>query len=360
MTTLQTPQTYSRYRLVIGGLILAAHLTIGLNFFSVSPVLPLIIDDFGISRATAGLLVALALLMHAFFGLPGGWLVARFGLNRVYAVSWLLMGASVLTAVAPNFTSLLMVRVAYGIGFGVIIPATGPLLMQWFRPKEIVLMNGLDIAVLSLGVALSVSTAAPLADAVGWENSLGIFGATGLLGAVLWVLLGRTRGSALAPSTGIGLGEVWGVLRNRTILLLVGADCLVFMQYTALTSWLPTFYNEVREMTLNQAGFITGLLPLVGVFAVLVGGVLPLRFNARRPFFIIPGLFVGIGGLGSFLLGSDAWIYVAIVFLGIGSWSYAPKLLSLPMELPGITQEKVAVVWGAFVTVSGIGMFVSP
>ena len=366
MTTLQTVSSgsqthrYQRYRFVIGGLILFAHFSVGINFFVVAPLFPLIIDDFGVSRATVSLLIALALLIHSFFGLPGGILAVRFGLKRMYFLGWLLMGLSVLSAVAPNFGSLLVLRLAFGIGFGAIIPASGPLLMQWFRPREVTIMNGLDIAALSLGVALSVSVAAPLANTMGWQNTLSVFGGITLFGAVLWGILGKVTADARTSGKGISLKEVGSVLRNRTIQILVIADALVFMQYTALTSWLPTFYNEIRGMSLTEAGFITGLLPFVGVFAVLVGGFLPLRFESKKPFFIVPGLLLALGGLGSFLIDSTFGIYVSIVLLGIGSWSYAPTLLSLPIELPDMTPEKVAVVWGTFVTVSGLGMFVSP
>ncbi len=322
--------------------------------------MPLIIDDFGVSRATASLLIALALLVHSFFGLPGGILAVRFGLKRMYFLSWLMVAVPVLSALAPDFWTLLMLRLVYGVGFGAIIPATGPLLMQWFRPREVTIMNGLDMAALSLGVALSVFVAAPLADAVGWQNTLSVFGGLALFGAVAWAVLGRVAPGAPATDAGISLTEVWSVLRNRTILLLVAADGLVFMNYTALTSWLPAFYNEIRGMSLTQAGFVTGLLPFVGVFAVLVGGFLPLRFASKRPFFIVPGILLGLGGLGSFLVDNTLGIYVSVILLGIGSWSYAPTLLSLPMGLPGMTPQKVAVVWGTFVTVSGLGMFVSP
>ena len=349
-----------RYRFVIGGLILFAHFSVGINFFVVAPLLPLIIDDFGVSRATASLLIALALLVHSFFGLPGGILAVRFGLKRMYFLSWLMVAVPVLSALAPDFWTLLMLRLVYGVGFGAIIPATGPLLMQWFRPREVTIMNGLDMAALSLGVALSVFVAAPLADAVGWQNTLSVFGGLALFGAVAWAVLGRVAPGAPATDAGISLTEVWSVLRNRTILLLVAADGLVFMNYTALTSWLPAFYNEIRGMSLTQAGFVTGLLPFVGVFAVLVGGFLPLRFASKRPFFIVPGILLGLGGLGSFLVDNTLGIYVSVILLGIGSWSYAPTLLSLPMGLPGMTPQKVAVVWGTFVTVSGLGMFVSP
>lgn len=349
-----------RYRFVIAGLILFAHFSVGINFFVVAPLFPLIIDEFGVSRATASLLIALALLVHSFFGLPGGIIAVRFGLKRMYFLGWFLMGLLVLSAVAPNFGTLLVLRLAYGIGFGAIIPATGPLLMQWFRPKEVTIMNGLDMAALSLGVALSVSVAAPLANAMDWENTLALFGGIAMAGAVAWGIFGKVEPGTRASEAGISIKEVMSVLRNRTILLLVAADALVFMQYTALTSWLPTFYHEVRSMSLTQAGFITGLLPFVGVLAVLVGGFLPLKIASKKPFFIVPGLLLGLGGLGSFLIDSNLAIYVSIILLGIGSWSYAPTLLSLPMELPGMTPEKVAVVWGTFVTVSGIGMFISP
>ncbi len=116
---------YPRYRFVIGGLILFAHFSVGINFFVVAPLLPLIIDDFGVNRTTASLLIALALLIHSFFGLPGGILAVRFGLKRMYFLSWLMIGLSVLSAVTPNFGTLLMLRLVYGIGFGAIIPATG-------------------------------------------------------------------------------------------------------------------------------------------------------------------------------------------------------------------------------------------
>ena len=351
---------YPRYRFVIGALILFAFFSVGLNFFVVAPLLLVIIDDFEINRTTASLLISLALLIHAFFGLPGGILAVRFGLKRMYFISWFLIGLSVFSAVAPNFGTLLMLRLAYGIGFGVIIPTTGPLLMQWFRPKEITVMNGLNIAAMTLGIAISVSTAAPLANALGWQNTLSVFGGIALIGAIAWAIFGVDHSDARSSGPRISRTEVLDVLRNRTILLLVAADALVWMQYTALTTWLPAFYNEVRGMSLTESGFITGLLPFVGIFAVLVGGFLPLRFASRKPFFIIPGILLVLGGFGSFLMAGTPGIFIAVVLLGIGTWSYAPTLLTLPMELPGMTQDKVAVVWGTFVTVSGIGMFVSP
>ena len=158
-------------------------------------------------------------------------MIGRIGLKRGFGAAWLLVGLMVLSAWATDFPTLLALRLGYGVGFAVILTATGPLLMQWFPPKEVLIMNSLNTAVISLGIALSVSTAAPIASLMGWQNALGLFGAVGLAGAVGWVFFGRTSDAGVKESSPhISLNGVVGVLRSRTILLLVAADAGVLIQ----------------------------------------------------------------------------------------------------------------------------------
>ena len=67
-----------------------------------------------------------------------------------------------------------------------------------------------------------------------------------------------------------------------------------------------------------------------------------------------------LGGLGAFLFGNVLGIYASVVVLGIGSWFYVPALLTIPMRLAGATPERVAAVWGSYMTFSGLGMFIFP
>ena len=349
-----------RYRLVIAGLVILAHFSVGLNVFSISPLLGDVISDYGVNRSAAGLLIALTMLVFAGFGLPGGVVVTRIGLKRSYTLGWWLVSLTALSFLAPNYFSLLALRLSFGLGFALVLITTGPLLLQWFRPKEVLVMNGLNTAVLSLGIALSVALASPLAGVMGWQDSLSVFGAVGLLGAVAWIVLGKVPVRAVQTSGAIPFRLISRLLRNRQIMLLILADAGALVQYTALTAWLPAFYSEVRGMSPTQAGFVTGLLPFIGVFAVLLGAFLPLRFGTPRSYFIWPGVLVAIGGPGSFLLGNPAGIYLALVMVGIGSWLYVPTLLARTMELTGRDPERVAVVWGLLITFGGLGMFVAP
>ena len=124
------------YRFVIGGLTLWAHFAGGASFQALSPVLPLISEEYGIGHATAGLLVGVVLIIMGAFGLPGGIIAGRLGLRKTYTAAWLLMSLMTLVALSPGFGGLLALRVAFGLGMAAMLPATAPLLMQWFRPKE--------------------------------------------------------------------------------------------------------------------------------------------------------------------------------------------------------------------------------
>ncbi|MCI0845583.1 MAG: MFS transporter [Chloroflexi bacterium] len=350
----------SRYRIVIAGLILAAHLAVGLNMFAVSPILLIIIDDLSINRATAGLLVAMPMLVAAIFGLPGGLITMRLGLRRTYGAAWVAMGLLALSPLAPNFLAILTLRLLFGLGAAMMFTASGPLLLQWFKPKEVLVMNGLNSAILSLGIFLSLATAVPLAEALEWKGALGVFGVVGVLGALAWGFLGRVPARDGHLPAMVPLRGVFVLLRSRAMLLLLAADAGVFIQYTALSAWLPTFYAEVRGMTLGRAALITALLPLVGVFAVIAGALIPLKFGAPRIFLIVPGIMIIVGGLASFNFSSTPVIYASVILIGVGSWLYVPTLLSWTMQLAGMVPGNVAIVWGALITVSGIGMFLSP
>ena len=338
---------------------LAAYLTSGLNLFGIAPLLPLAIEEYGISRFEAGLLISMPMLMGAILGIPGGMLAARIGIKRSFMISWVCMGLLALSALTPNYYVLLLLRLLYGVGLSMSVAASGPLVMQWFRSREVLAINAANTAILSLGVAASVAAAVPLAEVVGWKTSLTVLSGLGVLGAVIWPLAPADLKSDGGSQQAISVRDVIGVLRGRVVALLLIGDVGAIAQYTALTGWLPTFFNEIRDIALDEAGFITSILPFIGVFAVFVGGALPIRFSFRA-ILVFSGILVTVGGLGSFLSPGLVAIYLFVVVLGVGSWIYVPSLLTIPMRLPGATPQQVAVIWGSIMTFAGLGMFLWP
>ena len=350
----------SSYRFVIAALTIWVHFAAGLNFQAISPILPLVTEDYGISYSTAGLLVGVVLVLVGIMGIPGAMIVGRVRLWRVYAISWFSIGLLSLSALSPGFEGLLTLRILYGLGVTALMPATGTLMMLWFRPRELPVITSVNMASMTLGMMASIASIAPLSDLVGWERALGMFGGVGLAGAFAWLRWGRAPDAARSIQSGLDLREAWAVIKQRTIMMLGLADAACFSMYMALSSWLPTYYNETRGMSLNEAGLVVSILPFMGIFAILLGGFLPLRFGDRWMYLVFPGIMAGLGGLGTFVLEGTAFTYGSVAVLGMGAWLYIPTIMTMPMTLAGMTPQRVAMAWGWIMTASGLAGFVAP
>ena len=103
-----------------------------------------------------------------------------------------------------------------------------------------------------------------------------------------------------------------------------------------------------------------GLLPLAGIFSVVLAGILAYRISSRRLFLLIPGLLVVLGGFGSFTLGDGPLLYAALLMLGFASWFYLPVLFTIPLELPEASETRVALTYGTMMTIASFFAFLSP
>ena len=70
-----------------------AQLSIGINVLAPAPLFPLIMDEYSLDRSTVSILVAVMALMLAVGNVPSGFLAARFGIHRTFAVGAFLMSA---------------------------------------------------------------------------------------------------------------------------------------------------------------------------------------------------------------------------------------------------------------------------
>ncbi len=348
----------SRYRFVIAGIILLFNLFYSANFSVVTPIMPLIIDEYQVSRGAASFLMSGVLITQALFVIPGGLLVAKAPLRLVFAVGCVFAAAMGLTFLADHFMVLLSLRLVHALAFVLIMPATAPILMRWFSARELPMMNSLHMTFFILGIGIGTFASGPMSSAIGWQATLMVFGAAMLVVGAVWVAFGRVPPPAAQGKVRrVSIREMARSVRSRTILLLGLADGAAFAQNLALTTWLPTYYNEVFGMSLTKAGSIVGLVSIVGVGASLTGGFLSARLGVRKPFLVIPGAVVGLAGMGCFLFQNEAVIYVAIVALGISSFIYLPVLMTIPMELKGISEGQVAVAWATmFAVASGIAI----
>ena len=185
---LETPELdprLSRYRFVMGGLLMLLNFSLGLSFFVVTPITPIIMDEFGINRSAASLLTSVVILSQAGLAIPSGIIVSRVGVKRMVLIGWIMASAPMLTWTATSFPILLAIRIIYGISFALLLPATGPMMMQWFRPKELPILNAINVSMVTMAISISTFTIVPLSQLLEWKMAVSLYGGASLLGVNL-------------------------------------------------------------------------------------------------------------------------------------------------------------------------------
>jgi len=350
----------SPYRYVIGFLSLLLSLSTGLVFLNVSPITPLIMDDYGINRSTSSLLVAGILLANASMAIPCVLLVGRVKIVTLISLFGILSAVPIFSFGADNFATLLILRMIFGVCAAGVIPLLFTILMQWFPPRELPLVNGLNLAMMSGGIAVSLFTGEWLADLVGWKNGLALYSVPSLVGAVLWLLFARSNPAIETAAAPLTLQSIRKVFVSKLTVLLALADAGPLSQYVALSTWLPTFYYEVHGMDLGQSGEATSLLPLAGMITVFVAGILALKVPKRKPFLMISGVILGVTGIASSIFATSDLLYFILIAYGASSWLYTPFHVTIPMEIEGATEENTAAILACIFTIGGFISFCAP
>ncbi len=332
----------------------------GLNLFAPAPMFPLIMEDYDLSRGSVSLLMVTAFLVFTTFLIPGGVISTRLGTKRAVLLSGLLMTAGVLAPVTNNLPAILPLRVAFAMGNAILLPASAAVIVQWFKTSERPIMNAVNLAAQGTGVAAAMFLSVPLAEALGWKNVLMAYGVFASVGTGVWLVFARSVQLDSAAENTTSVTAIFGVLRERNTLLLSLAFIGPFAMFIGYSSWLPTYYNEEFDIPLQQASTILALLPLMGIVVNVLSGFLLARLGLHRPLLMAPGLLFPIGAFGAFYFDSIPIIIAAILMLGFCFWIFLPTALTVAMELPGVTPEKVALVTAAALTIGNASTVVSP
>ena len=335
----------------------------GISFLGPASLLPLITDEYGISKATGGFLVTSMTLVMTFASIPASVIMARWNLRRSYTMGWYLLGVGALVPFFPSLMAVIGLRMVQGLGAAILMPLAASVVMRWAPEKELPAVNALNLASLTAGIGLALVTGPLLADWVGWAWVLGIEGSMALIGATLWLFLARDpdkRESTGDVPSQPGLGDIVQVFRMRSTWLLAVAVVGPWAQFITLSTWLPTFYTDVRGLDLGVAGVTASIFTFAGIPATILGGIITTRMGRRRPILIWTGLFLGTAGAATVLAPAGILIYVAVIVTGFLQWMYEPALFTLPLELPNSSPERAGAIWAAILTTGNASSFIAP
>ncbi|KAF1721679.1 MFS transporter [Pseudoxanthomonas wuyuanensis] len=243
--------------------------------FGVVGILPAIIARYDISVAQAGWLVGLFALIVA----AGGpfmvlWL-SRLDRRKVLAGSLLVFSlCSLLSAWAPNFATLMALRVPSALLHPVFFAVAFAAAVSLYRPERAAHATAMAFVGTSMGLVLGVPLTTWVQARVSYEASFLFCAAVNLAAAIaLWVML------PAAPKTKTAsYGSQLAILRKPAVWLAVAMTVCVFGAMFSVYSYAAEYL--ARETGLNGEA-ISVLLVVFGVGGVL-GNLLAGRWLGRN------------------------------------------------------------------------------
>ena len=330
--------------------------------------MPLIVGAYGLSSGTAAWYASVSPLAIIILTAPLGLIASRISPKKLFAFGAALQAAGLLAPLCGTYFPLLLTRAAFALGAGITFPLIPAIASEWFSARQMPLVNGITLSFNSLGNALAFLITIPIATAISFQHTIAVYSAGALVVAVTWLFVGKDRNKdkaaepvdaktvAVAPPQ----LSVRQALTRRSTILMSLATLGCWGLGNSLGAWLPSYYHQVFKMPLEKASSITATITLVGIVASIVGGILPLRFRRRRPFLIIPGLFLGVFAMIAVLFHNLLVIYLSIGCYGLLNSIYGPTLFTIPFELYKDSPRTAALVAFTVQIGGNVGNFITP
>jgi ACS family glucarate transporter-like MFS transporter len=258
-------------------------------------------QEFGISPVAMGYLLSSFVWLYFVALIPMGYLVGRYGPKKVNSWGigvWSL--ATVCTAFASGFFSLLGCRLVMGAGEATTYPAGARVVRDWMPLRE----RGMATAVFHSGSLVGPAVGAVgfgwLITTFGWRLAFLVAGAIGCVWLAAWLkwyqhpsktswlsaeeLDEITAGSTAEPAQAAAsrpLGFA-GLVRSRTMWAIgLSHGCAVYATYFFLT-WLPNYLQAEKGLSVMTSSLYTAI-PYLGaaVLAIVIGRCSDLAVRGR-------------------------------------------------------------------------------
>jgi len=303
-----------------------------------SPLLPMVIVDLGISRAQAGLALTFLSTTSALAQYPSGQFSDRIG-RKVVLVTGLActIVASVLFGfIVESYSMLLVSATLFGLGAG-LYSTTGYAQLTDLFSKGRGLSFGLYTAAQDIGSGAAAGVAIVAVTVATWQFAF-VPLVVLLLGAVatLHFIHRDSYRFDVVRLHPVRTGR--RLLSSRTVRWTLTAYTLQIFVWMGTMSFLPTFLGSEKGVSTVFAGGAFSLLFLIGIFARPIGG--SLGDTIGRRVVSVSALLLGNVGLLVLTLSEDRiLIVVGVILFAGGLLAYAPPILAYLMgQFPDGTQ----------------------
>jgi YNFM family putative membrane transporter len=278
------------------------------------PLLPTLATEFGISGSTIALVTTASLLPLAVAPFVYGYVIEGAHTKRVIQVCLLLLiVASLGQYWAPDFLSLLVLRVVQGVAVAGVLPALMTHISRMAEPAHVQRLTGAYIAFTIVGGYLGRAGSGYLATHGGWRFSLLVLA---LLLVFCFVMLSLSKADEVLHPERPGWPALRAVLKQNGSAYAIIFCC--FFSFSAILNFLPFRLKNLHEgisdlgIGLSYSGY------LIGIVAAWYAVPLARRLGGL-PKTIVVGLLL-------FLLALAGWLATGLIPLYLNMFLFCAAM----------------------------------
>jgi MFS family permease len=303
-----------------------------------TPLLPVIRTDFGVSITTAGLIVGSYGLARLAVDLPAGFLADKVGPRRLSLIAiGILLAASVLGALAGSVEQLIVARIGSGIAVGILATVILSALSATATPANRGKVMSLFHVANNTGIALYPMVGGLLGTMFNWRVTFLVTFVLGLVAAAILLPL-LLRIDLRGGGVGKGGGDADLVLHGRQRAVAIGVTNFgvvanMIHRHGFRNTILPLYAATALGLGGVSIATAIALMSITGLLVATPGGMLGDRVGRRRV--ITAGLAaVAVGDLVFLLTGDLVSFLLAAALIGFGDFFTSSQTALLSEVVP--------------------------
>ncbi|MDB4973455.1 MAG: Arabinose efflux permease [Myxococcaceae bacterium] len=280
---------------------------------------------FHFDNAQLGALSSGFFLVHALATLPLGWASDRFDRRKVIAFGVVAWSAATLgSAFAVGFLSMLLLRACVGIGEAAYGPASNAVLCE-VDPHGKARLN----AIYNGGMFAGACAGLYLGGLLGFPLAFQLVAAPGFLLGLMVLTLDIPKRRIDLPDPGkqtfarVAGDMAEGIRRTlaiRTLRWMLASGTLISFAAGGYITWIVDFTVQVKGMSQDEARPLYAFIALSGgVLGVLAGGVVADRWQHKSPrgrvLTIAAGFFCAVPFCIGVIVVDHGWPYIIIAWM---------------------------------------------
>ncbi|WP_166821256.1 MFS transporter [Thalassoroseus pseudoceratinae] len=289
-------------------------------------------NDLGLTLQQSGWFMGAFFWTYAVFQVPAGWFAERNG-TRI-AISIFVIGSSLAMigmSVAESFWLLVLAQLVMGVAQAGLFPASCQAVGHWMPLAQRSLACGILAAGMQVGAILASWLSGRMLLSMSWRWVFVLFAVPGILWTItflrryrnfpdetpsvneaeLQLIRANSRPSENQEDGDTNeLQELEEISRNPVMWWLCGQQICRAAGYMFFASWFPTFLQKTRGVSVEESGYLQGVVLAGTLLGSVFGGVI-IDWIWRKT----GSLRLSRSGMGAASLGTCALLILAAWFI---------------------------------------------